>query len=1050
MVIFLVFIAISEGAGLPVGAYETAPVSLAAASDPILPLGDQIIVEDDTGGEAIMGKPAVAGDGSNFLVVWRADNKDIRGARVAHDGTVLDPDGIDILVSPETSGFPAVGFDGTNFVVFFSHVPAGESIWELYAVRVAPDGTVLDLGGVRITNTTIGLRPYRMLGVAFDGTNYVVAWRSNASDVYTTRVSQSLVNLDGSSGSLVSGNHVSWYPAVAFDGTNYLVTWSDGRNPPYDIYGARVTTAGVVLEPGGFLIASGPGDMDAVGMAFDGTNYFVAWRDHRSIPMPGAIWVYGTRVTPAGVVLDSPPIPIADDQWDGVVPVAVSSDGDGFMVVWTSITMSAVNHGTDFRLADVFARQVSGDGILLGDAPIPIGVAHWHQGAPTIGYDSDHFMVLFGHTANKAAVRLLSRQAPPAAPTGNIGGPVDGGWVAESNPVPGTFYTDVHALDSEHAYAGGGIPWPVSTKHIVKREASGWSVDYIPEQGPYGIWAGGPDDIWVTGWCSAVFHFDGSTWGKADDCCKLIPSKDRIGENIWSDGEGTVLSANTDGYILRIGSDGRWELEANPVPNDLWDIWGSWRDDVWTVGANATLIHYDGQGWTRMAGIPTFQSINGISGSSRDNVFAVGDYGTILHWDGSRWSAQASGTLKHLMDVWVASDDEAYAVGLGGTILHYNGVGWIAEISGTSQALTGVSGVRDPLAGVMAVWATGDDILLRTESPLTGDPVGMPDRYEMYKNKVLSIGAGAGVLSNDYDPEGDPLTAVQAEPPRLGTLELSSDGSFVYTPNPGTSGFDAFWYDVTDGNGGIDTVRVVIMIAAGAVDDGPYYSERGDSKSVAAPGVLANDVDPQGDPLTAVLADGPTHGTVELQEDGSFVYTHDGSATTSDSFTYRAYDGTYLTDSATVSWIIAKPRPVEGAWMYNPATGRSYASTSKLTFAEAETVAQAWEGHLVTINDQAEQDWLFVNFGWYNWIGLNDIASEGTWVWTSGEPVEYTNWCSGQPNGNNIANDAVHLGAFPSGVDLCWTNLPVDDPRNGIVESTAEYWLLFLPVLLER
>ena len=340
--IFLMLLAMLVRVDRPVDAREAVPVDLAALSNPILPLGDPILVEDDSGGEAIMGKPAVAGDGSKFLVVWRADDKDIRGARVSHDGTLLDPDGIDILVSSEVSGFPTVGFDGTNFVVFFSHVPSGQSSWELYAVRVAPDGTVLDPTGVRLTNGA-SLKEYRVLGVAFDGTNFLVPWRTSASDIYVARVSSAPANLDGPTGVLVSGNHVSWYPSVAFDGTNFLVTWHDGRNPPYDIYGARVTTEGVVLEPGGFLIASGPGNMDAVGMAFDGTNYFVAWRDDRSNPMPGAVWVYGTRVTPAGVVLDSPSIPITDDQWGGVVPVAVSSDGDGFMVIWTSITMSAVS-----------------------------------------------------------------------------------------------------------------------------------------------------------------------------------------------------------------------------------------------------------------------------------------------------------------------------------------------------------------------------------------------------------------------------------------------------------------------------------------------------------------------------------------------------------------------------------------------------------------------------------------------------------------------------------------------------------------------------------
>jgi hypothetical protein len=714
--LFLVAVALPVQAGSTAGAQDASPVDLAAGPDPILPLGDSIIVEDDAGGEAIMGKPAVAGDGSKFLVVWRAENQHVRGARVAHDGTLLDPSGIDILVSPETSGFPTVGFDGTNFVVFFSHVPAGQSTWELYAVRVAPDGTVLDPSGVRLT-TGASLKEYRVLSVAFDGTNFLVPWRSAASDVYVSRVSSTPANLDGPTGVLVSGNHVSWYPAVAFDGTNFLVTWHDGRAAPYDIYGARVTKAGVVFEPGGFLIASSPGNIDHQGVAFDGTNYLVVWRDLRPNPLPDAAYVYGTRVTPAGVILDDPPILVADDQWTGVTIIAAASDGDGFLVAWTTVTPSGA--GADFRLADIFGRRVSSAGEVLDSAAIPMGVAHWHQSQPTIGYDSGRFLVAWGETGNEVAARLLARQAPPPPPTGSVGGPVDGGWVAETNPVPGGFYADVHAIDSEHAYAGGGVPWPISTNHIVKRDASGWSVDYVPPYGPqYGMWAGGPDDVWTTGNCAAALHFDGTIWSKPTGCFPFSPVNGLLGENIWGDGEGIVLSANTDGHILRIDPTGHWQLDAHPVPNDLWDIWGTWRDDVWAVGADATVLRFDGTLWEKVTGIPTFQSINGISGSSSDNVFAVGDFGTILHWDGATWTAQESGTLRHLFDVWVASPDEAYAVGLGGTILHYESGVWVTEDAGTTNALLGVSGVRDVASGVMAVWATGDGVLLRTEKPL--------------------------------------------------------------------------------------------------------------------------------------------------------------------------------------------------------------------------------------------------------------------------------------------------------------------------------------------
>ena len=74
------------------------------------------------------------------------------------------------------------------------------------------------------------------------------------------------------------------------------------------------------------------------------------------------------------------------------------------------------------------------------------------------------------------------------------------------------------------------------------------------------------------------------------------------------------------------------------------------------------------------------------------------------------------------------------------------------------------------------------------------------------------------------------------------------------------------------------------------------YSTAEDTTLVAAPGVLANDSDPDHNPLSAVLVAGPSHGTVSLNPDGSFTYTPATNHTGSDSFTYQASDGTLASD----------------------------------------------------------------------------------------------------------------------------------------------------------
>jgi len=99
---------------------------------------------------------------------------------------------------------------------------------------------------------------------------------------------------------------------------------------------------------------------------------------------------------------------------------------------------------------------------------------------------------------------------------------------------------------------------------------------------------------------------------------------------------------------------------------------------------------------------------------------------------------------------------------------------------------------------------------------------------------------------------------------------------------------------------------------------------------------------------------------------------------------------------------LAGASPVSAAsptWLFNSATGHYYSQVNGLSWADSEAFAVARGGHLVTINDQAEQDWLATNFTQGPlWIGFNDRATEGTWVWTSGQSPAYTDWASGEPN----------------------------------------------------
>ena len=99
-------------------------------------------------------------------------------------------------------------------------------------------------------------------------------------------------------------------------------------------------------------------------------------------------------------------------------------------------------------------------------------------------------------------------------------------------------------------------------------------------------------------------------------------------------------------------------------------------------------------------------------------------------------------------------------------------------------------------------------------------------------------------------------------------------------------------------------------------------------------------------------------------------------------------------------------------WIVNPANGHAYKRIHCQSIEDAMTQATAEKAYLVSINDAAENDWLQGIFERERfWIGLNDIAEEGQWVWHSGEPVTYTNWGEHERGGDNTEmKDHVIVG----------------------------------------
>lgn len=198
--------------------------------------------------------------------------------------------------------------------------------------------------------------------------------------------------------------------------------------------------------------------------------------------------------------------------------------------------------------------------------------------------------------------------------------------------------------------------------------------------------------------------------------------------------------------------------------------------------------------------------------------------------------------------------------------------------------------------------------------PVNDPPVATPDAYELSEDGLLQVDALSGVLRNDADPDhslAELLVDVRQQP-SAGVLVLDQDGSFTYEPAPDANGSDGFTYQVRDPEGAQSAV-VAVALAIRGVNDAPtstddlYTVDQAELDVDATSGVLANDGDIDGDPLTVVPATTVTHGQLDLDPDGAFRYTPEPGYVGSDSFTYRASDGLLTSSIAQVRFLVTAP-----------------------------------------------------------------------------------------------------------------------------------------------
>lgn len=412
-----------------------------------------------TKGPGTQTSPKAAWNGQNWLVAYSNQIDPGSGyfayqfaaVRVSPQGTALDA--TPIVIGPDNSGGDfGIASDGTNWVVLYTDSSTGNNV--ITAKRISPAGVVLDPAGVTVFLTPsvyglaasfgfneyvftwqdLGLRarrfdaqlqpleaapvllPYPQESVmGFNGSHFLIAWPRQTpiftQEIVANRLNAALASVDlnpiGVSGYAPDVLHND--PKVVWDGTNWIVSWLTWATAAR---AARITAAGVVLDPGGVAIPdNNPTYLyhPALG-ALPGGGGLVAWDDIRFGP-PSLYDVFGTsfsasgtpgteqcfsvgaealtkprvaggsqqylltfraesasgsrilaqRLDAAGNAIDSEPIQVAAASHTGLFAGRAAWNGALYLVTWS-----------DSQLGTIFSRRLLADATWIDSAPIPV------------------------------------------------------------------------------------------------------------------------------------------------------------------------------------------------------------------------------------------------------------------------------------------------------------------------------------------------------------------------------------------------------------------------------------------------------------------------------------------------------------------------------------------------------------------------------------------------------------------------------------------------------------------------------------------------------
>ncbi|PYI87839.1 MAG: hypothetical protein DME26_04875, partial [Verrucomicrobia bacterium] len=305
---------------------------------------------------------SAAFDGTNYLV-------GIQGGPAAHDeitAQLFSPSGALIgsrFSTGRFGGVPYLAFDGANYLMVWQDVTVTNSNRRIYGQFLnrsgAPVGTPFAISAAPGSQSPDldAMRP-----IAFGAGKYLVVWRDQRTG--TNAVYGQLISPSGApfgSEIVISADTLAAQEAsVAFDGTNFLVAWqkrTSAQQEQYDTLGMFISPSGTKGPP--FVISQTTSARhNPLNLLFNGTHYFVTWNKDvgPGFPSSSDFDIYGRFVSPTGSFPGNE-IALVTGTRDQVLP-GVAFDGASYLLSWTDGGFVSTNPVAKFQFLNPAAQAI--------------------------------------------------------------------------------------------------------------------------------------------------------------------------------------------------------------------------------------------------------------------------------------------------------------------------------------------------------------------------------------------------------------------------------------------------------------------------------------------------------------------------------------------------------------------------------------------------------------------------------------------------------------------------------------------------------------------